>query len=569
MIHRKSWNFVVLVAALALLAPALVWAAYPAEVPRTGQTTCYNASGTVIDCDGTGQDGAIQAGAVWPDPRFTDRADGTVSDNLTGLVWAKNANLLGTDDADNDTDGTAGDGMVTWQHALDYIKRLNRESYLGYNDWRLPNVNELESLLNAQLCNPPLPQGHPFANVQLYYYWSSTSGASYMGDAWVVDMIVGSVDCGGKTYNTYVWPVRSEQCGSLDNSVICLPKTGQTKCYNEAGDNMTCDDTGQDGAILAGAVWPDPRFSVIGDAVTDTLTGLVWAKNTNLMVTRDPAFDTDYDFESPNDGMVTWQHALDYVAKLNSESYLNHTDWRLPNRRELRSLVDYSKYNPALPQGHPFANVPSDSFYWSSTSSAYDTFSALVMRMNDGYVGIGWGGSNKAFKVYVWPVCSGQVGNPLITSTSTTIAGPTTTSIISSTTTTGGGSTTTTTPGGSTTTTTVSSGGTTTTSIGAATTTIPVTTTVLATTTTAPVATTTTTTTGCPAKKALGENNPKLENLRDFRDSKLAQSAVGRRIINIYYNNAGSINAALERSPALRAVTRRVLEVIAPMVGKN
>jgi hypothetical protein len=67
----------------------------------------------------------------------------------------------------------------------------------------------------------------------------------------------------------------------------------------------------------------------------------------------------------------------------------------------------------------------------------------------------------------------------------------------------------------------------------------------------------------------LGADNPKLENLRGFRDSKLAQSAVGRRIINIYYNNADSINAALERSPALRAVTRRFLEAIPPMVGKN
>ena len=89
-----------------------------------------------------------------------------------------------------------------------------------------------------------------------------------------------------------------------------------------------------------------------------------------------------------------------------------------------------------------------------------------------------------------------------------------------------------------------------------------------------PVTTTTTTTTIggskiCPAKQMLGADNPKLENLRDFRDSKLAQSAVGRKAIQIYYNNADSINAALERSPALQAVARRVLEAIAPMVGKN
>ena len=73
----------------------------------------------------------------------------------------------------------------------------------------------------------------------------------------------------------------------------------------------------------------------------------------------------------------------------------------------------------------------------------------------------------------------------------------------------------------------------------------------------------------CPAAKVLGENNPELENLRDFRDSNLAQSMLGRKCISMYYTNAGSINAALERSPALRAVTCRVLQVIAPMVGRQ
>jgi hypothetical protein len=80
--------------------------------------------------------------------------------------------------------------------------------------------------------------------------------------------------------------------------------------------------------------------------------------------------------------------------------------------------------------------------------------------------------------------------------------------------------------------------------------------------------TTTTTVSGrpCPAEKVLGAGNPKLENLRAFRDGRLAQSTVGRRVIQAYYSNADSINAALDRSPALQAVTRRVLETIALLV---
>jgi|GEM_PF-3536041 len=93
------------------------------------------------------------------------------------------------------------------------------------------------------------------------------------------------------------------------------------------------------------------------------------------------------------------------------------------------------------------------------------------------------------------------------------------------------------------------------------------------TTTTVPAATTTTITipsiTGlCPAQKTLGKDNPKLAQLRAFRDGTLAQSAVGQKLIQMYYNNAESINTALDRRPALRSAARRVLETLAPMMGR-
>jgi C1A family cysteine protease len=73
----------------------------------------------------------------------------------------------------------------------------------------------------------------------------------------------------------------------------------------------------------------------------------------------------------------------------------------------------------------------------------------------------------------------------------------------------------------------------------------------------------------CPAQMLLGQDNANLENLLDFRDKTLAKNAIGRKVISIYYNKADSINAALERRPALRAFTKKVLEVIAPMVGRK
>ena len=85
-----------------------------------------------------------------------------------------------------------------------------------------------------------------------------------------------------------------------DPVAINLPQTGQTKCYDSSGTEINCAGTGQDGEFQVGVDWPDPRFTVNGDCVTDNLTGLMWAKNGNL----------------PN-GFKSWQGALDYrgVAK--------------------------------------------------------------------------------------------------------------------------------------------------------------------------------------------------------------------------------------------------------------
>jgi len=344
------------------------------DLPQTGQTICYDTAGSEIPCPLTGQDGEIQAGVAWPDPRFTDNSDGTMTDNLTGLMWAKNANLPG--------------GTTNWQQALDYANNLTLG---GYNDWCLPNVNELESLINAN--EPSLAtwlNAQGFTNVQADVYWSSTTYASYPGYAWVVGMWAGVVDYSSKSYygGYFVWPVRSGQCGSLDHSVICLPKTGQTKCYNTSGGEIPCAGTGQDGEIQAGVARPDPGFTDHGDGtITDNLTGLMWTKNANL----------------PG-GTTNWPQALDYANNL---TLAGHSDWRLPNRKELHSLTDYSRYNPSLPSGHPFTNVQAG-HYWSSTTYAGYPDGAWIVGMWDGYVR---NSSKSDYSYYVWPVRGGQAGS--------------------------------------------------------------------------------------------------------------------------------------------------------------
>jgi len=180
---------------------------YPAPVERTGQTTCYNSSGTVISCTGTGQDGEYQEDVAWPNPRFTDNGDGTVTDNLTGLIWLEDANCFGTRNWDNalsDSNGLASGSCG-----------LTDGSIAG--DWRLPNRNELASLVDKAYYSPALPdtagtgqwsEGDPFTGVQSNVYWSSTTSANGTTFAWYVYMDLGYVDYGYKSNNGYVWPVR-------------------------------------------------------------------------------------------------------------------------------------------------------------------------------------------------------------------------------------------------------------------------------------------------------------------------------------------------------------------------
>ncbi len=172
----------------------------PYGVTSTGQTGCWNVFGTPIACAGTGQDGEYQYGAS-ASPRFTDNPDGTVTDNLTGLIWLQDATCFGVRswmnalaDANALADGSCGliDGSVA-------------------GDWRLPNLRELQSLIDYQQSLPTLPGGHPFSGVQSSSYWSSTTGVGLPLFGWSVYLNHGNVSLNSKTGTGDVWPVRGGQ----------------------------------------------------------------------------------------------------------------------------------------------------------------------------------------------------------------------------------------------------------------------------------------------------------------------------------------------------------------------
>ncbi len=190
----------------------------PAPVPESGQRTCWDAGGTVISCTGTGHDGEFRRGVEWPIPRFTDNGDGTVTDNLTGLIWLKDASCA-------DLAGTDVDGGGNWTTALSAAAALSSGTCgltdgSSAGDWRLPQVQELHSLIDYEFSLPALSdaagtaqwtEGDAFSGVQSEIYWSSTSLALFPWDAWDLVLTLGFVDSNAKSSTRFVWPVRGGQ----------------------------------------------------------------------------------------------------------------------------------------------------------------------------------------------------------------------------------------------------------------------------------------------------------------------------------------------------------------------
>ncbi len=194
-------------------------------VVETGQKRCTHLEGSVWVWDDNctevnrppGQDGELTPGVPLPTPRFIDNHNGTVTDNLTGLIWLQDANCA---------------LQVSWSNALVFASDmydgwtgdgnggdcdLSDGSQAG--DWRLPTVNELVSLVDHEYFDPALSNAagngqwtsdeDAFSRVGPNYYWSSTTYTYKPKYAWRVGINAGGIDFEKKSEGScYVWPVR-------------------------------------------------------------------------------------------------------------------------------------------------------------------------------------------------------------------------------------------------------------------------------------------------------------------------------------------------------------------------
>ena len=364
------------------------------SIPRTGQTISYV----------SGDDASVNKGVAWPSSRFTDNKDGTVTDHLTGLVWLKNAGCF---------------APSSWSAALNSANLL-ASGQCGLTDgstagqWRMPNVNELESLVDISQSNPAIIVSSPFANIAMATaYWSSSSymasspfNFANTGGAPASAMAIRFTD--GRWINGNVaLPYSNDKSTSLNSlwavksglpGVVDLQATGEYYvlatgddayhtcpfCEGTVNSDVDTPVAGDSASLANSKPLTSPRIIDKGDGTLyDTVTGLTWLKKADCI-------------------QAPWADAIAAVNSLAS-GQCGLTDgsasgqWRMPNRFEMLSLAERAATFPIAayyngiygPDGISvtgpviFKTFVVSQYYWTSSTYASDSTQAWTVYSCD------------------------------------------------------------------------------------------------------------------------------------------------------------------------------------------
>jgi len=350
------------------------------SVVDTGQDTCYDDSGA-IPCPDPGEAFYGQdAQHTGNTPGYTDNGDGTITDNVTGLMWQKSP----------DTDG---DGDIDANDKLTYDQAVARASTLnlcGYTDWRLPTIKELYSLIDFSGIDPSGYEG------------TDTSGLVPFIDTAYFDFAYGDTSAGERiidaqyaSSNLYVANTANDGGRTLFGVNFA---DGRIKGYGLTlfGSDKTFFVIYERGNTSYG----QNDFTDNGDGtISDNATGLMWAQNDSGMG-------------------LNWEEALAWVEAQNAANYLGYSGWRLPDAKELQSIVDYTRSPDTTSSAaiDPLFNATSITneagqtdypFYWTGTthanwsaipgaSGAYVAFGRAMGYMNNTWVDVHGAGAQRS-----------------------------------------------------------------------------------------------------------------------------------------------------------------------------
>ncbi len=367
----KRLQLLTTISALLLATGAYAQLSYP--INATGQTKCYDESGKEIKKikEGSplyGQDANYLSGAPMS---FKDNGDGTVTDQNTKLMWQQIPNPEG----------------MTWAQAKEYCENLELG---GYSDWRMPTLKELFSISNFE-------QGWPYLDTKFFslsngevtkdeQYWADNK---YVGEtveggedaAFGVNHVTGHIKAypagskmqerGGRQQQRPPMgadslrgqrppmQARGNQSQNRQGNMPPPPQGGQG---GQGGGRPMGNPMAKQIRAVRGDIYGENKFVDNGDGtISDLATGLMWAKD-------------------DNGKGVEWTEALPYAE---GATLAGHSDWRLPNIKELQSIADYTRAPSSkgveaavypIFNCTPIVNeakAEDYGYYWSSTSACF------------------------------------------------------------------------------------------------------------------------------------------------------------------------------------------------------
>ncbi len=276
------------------------------KVVDTGQNSCYDngKEGVLNSCPEKGQyyhgQDAYYQGIK---PNYRDNKNGTISDNNTGLMWQKSFS------------------KAQWDKGPSLAKSARTG---GFSDWRVPTIKELYSLMNFSgttgMAGPgssSVPKNAiPYINKNYFDFEYATTGR-YIDAQYITNTAYVSTVMGGQKAFFGV--------NFADGRIKGYPQKDRRNRYWYAR------------YVRGNPNYGKNSFKDNNDeTITDYATGLIWMK----MDSGDKSFERKLSRYEKNDGSLNWNEALDFCEQLN---FAGNDDWRLPNAKELHTILDYSR----------------------------------------------------------------------------------------------------------------------------------------------------------------------------------------------------------------------------------